>query len=57
VVDPAGSFEIDSVVVPIHDEPTVTLEEWFALVDLDEPVELGVSAAQLLTEAREAGEV
>lgn len=57
MADPAGSFEIDSVVVPIEDEPTVTLEEWFALVDLDEPVELGVSAAQLLAEAREAGEV
>lgn len=34
----------------------MTLEEWFALLDLDEPVELSVSAAQLLAEAREAGE-
>lgn len=58
MAESARSFESDTVVVPIDDaEPTMTLEEWFALVDLDEPVELGVSAAELLAEAREAGEV
>lgn len=55
VADPAA-FEIDSVVVPIGEEPTMTLDEWLALVDLGEPVDLGVSAADLLAEAREAGE-
>lgn len=54
---PAQSFETDAVVVPIDDaEPVMSLQEWFALVDLDEPVELGLSAAQLLAEAREVGE-
>lgn len=57
VAKPASGFDIDPVVVLIDDaEPTMTLAEWFALVDLDEPVELGVTAAQLLAEAREAGE-
>lgn len=57
VAESASSFEVDPVVVLIDDaEPTMTLEEWFALLDLDEPVELSVSAAQLLAEAREAGE-
>lgn len=50
--------ELDPVVVPIVDsEPTMTLHEWLAALDEREPVELGMSAAQLLAEARDAGEV
>ncbi len=48
----------DPVIVPTNDEePTMTFEEWLALIDKDEPVDLGISAAELLAEAREAGEV
>ena len=35
----------------------MTLEEWHALLATREPVDLGMSAAILLAEAREAGEV
>lgn len=45
------------VIVPIDDEePKMTFEEWLALIENDEPVDLGISAAELLAEAREAGE-
>lgn len=48
----------DPVVVPIEDGPTtMSFDEWLALVAADEPVELGITAAELLAEAREAGEV
>lgn len=58
MAEPARSFETDPVVVPIVDaDPMMPLEEWFSLIDLDEPVELGTSAAQLLAEARQADEV
>lgn len=55
---PAEHFEIDPVIVLIEDEePTMTFEEWLDLVATDEPVDLGTSAAELLHEARQAGEV
>lgn len=55
---PAEHFESDPVIVLIEDEePTMTFEEWLDLVATDEPVDLGTSAAELLREAREAGEV
>jgi hypothetical protein len=55
---PAEHFEIDPVIVLIEDdEPTMTFEEWLDLVAADEPVDLGTSAAALLHEARETGEV
>ena len=50
--------DLDPVVVRIEgDEPTMTLHEWFELARADGPVVLGVSAAELLCEARAAGEV
>jgi hypothetical protein len=50
--------DLDPVVVRIEgDEPTMTLHEWFELARADGPVDLGVSAAELLSEARAAGEV
>lgn len=55
---PAERFENDPVIVLIEDdEPTMTFDEWFDLLATDEPVDLGASAAELLREAREAGEV
>lgn len=56
---PAEDFEIDPVIVPIEDEEpsTMTFEEWLDLVATDEPVDLGTSAAELLAEARQSGEV
>lgn len=55
---PAEHFESDPVIVLIEDgEPTMTFEEWLDLIATDEPVDLGTSAAELLREAREAGEV
>jgi hypothetical protein len=54
----AEEFAADPVVVLIEEEaPTMTFEEWLDLVGQDEPVDLGVSAAELLAEARRAGEV
>lgn len=45
------------MIVLIEDEePTMTFEEWLDLIATDEPVDLGTSAAELLREAREAGE-
>ena len=35
----------------------MTFEEWLELVATDEPVDLGTSAAELLAEARQSGEV
>ena len=35
----------------------MTFEEWLALLGERERVDLGISAAELLAEAREAGEV
>jgi len=53
-----SSGHFDPVIVPIDDgEPEMTFEEWLALIDKHEPVDLGISAAELLTEAREAGEI
>lgn len=50
--------EHDPAVVLINDEePSMTFEEWLALIADDEPVDLGISAAELLAEARAAGEV
>jgi hypothetical protein len=47
----------DPVIVLIEDDgPTLTLEEWLALVDEDEPTETDVGAAELIREFRERGE-
>jgi hypothetical protein len=55
---PAEHFEIDPLIVLIgDDEPTMTFEEWLDLVAADKPVDVGTSAAALLHEARETGEV
>ncbi|HVF76629.1 MAG TPA: hypothetical protein VM938_16450 [Acidimicrobiales bacterium] len=55
---PAERFDNDPVVVLIEDEePTMTFDEWLDVIATDEPVDLGTSAAELLREAREAGEV
>ncbi len=49
---------LDPVVVQIDDEgPTMSFDEWLAVVADDAPVELGITAAELLAEAREAGEI
>jgi hypothetical protein len=54
----AEDFELDPAVVPIDDAaPSLTFEEWLNLVAEDDPVDLGVPAAELLAEAREHGEV
>lgn len=49
---------LDPIVVEIEDdEPTMTFEGWLARLAEREPVDLGVNAAELLAEARAAGEV
>lgn len=54
----AEDFELDPAVVLIDDvAPSLTFEEWLGIVGNDEPVDLGMSAAELLAEAREHGEV
>ncbi|MGQ0431874.1 MAG: hypothetical protein ACT452_05640 [Microthrixaceae bacterium] len=48
----------DPVIVLIEDdEPTMTFDEWLARLAEREPVDLGTTAAELLAEARAAGEV
>jgi len=50
--------ELDPAVVLIEDtRPSLTFEEWLELVREDEAVELGIPAADVLSEARERGEV
>jgi hypothetical protein len=59
-VDVASRAEnFDPIVVPIEDRegPTMTLHEWYERVRSSGPVDLGVSAAEILREARSAGEV
>ena len=54
----ADDFELDPAVVLIDNgAPSLTFEEWLALVGGDEEVDLGIPAADLLAEARERGEV
>lgn len=54
----ADDFELDPAVVLIDDgAPSLTFEEWLALLGDDEAVDLGIAAADLLAEARERGEV
>lgn len=51
-------MELDPAVVLIDDAPPgLTFEAWLELVGEDEEVDLGVSAADLLAEARERGDV
>lgn len=48
---------VDPVIVVIEEpEPTMTFDEWLALVATDEPVELDIPAADLIRELREHGE-
>ena len=48
----------DPVVVLIEDDaPTITFEDWLASLGERERVDLGISAAELLAEARQAGEI
>ena len=49
-------FEIDPVVVLIPDAPTITMDEWLAALRTDGPVDLPVSAAELVAEARAEAE-
>jgi hypothetical protein len=47
----------DPAVVLIEDEePTMTFEEWLALLDGDESTDLDVGAAEILRDFREHGE-
>ncbi|HVF73979.1 MAG TPA: hypothetical protein VM938_02935 [Acidimicrobiales bacterium] len=47
----------DPVIVLIEDdEPTLSFEEWLALLDGDEATEVDVGAAEILREFREHGE-
>jgi hypothetical protein len=52
------SEHVDPFIALIEDEKqSMTFDEWRALLRTREPVVLGISAAELLEEAREAGEV
>ena len=48
----------DPAIVVIDDgnEPTMTFDEWLALIDDDEPTEIDLNAADILREFREYGE-
>ena len=54
----ADDSALDPIIRLIDDDrPRLSMKEWLALIDSREPVDLGISAAELLAEAREAGEV
>lgn len=47
----------DSVLVLIEDDdPEMTINEWFALLDADEPTDGDADAAEILRDIREYGE-
>ncbi|HUR24371.1 MAG TPA: hypothetical protein VMZ73_10920 [Acidimicrobiales bacterium] len=47
----------DPVLVLIEDdEPTMTFDEWLALLASDEPTDVDAGAAEILREIREHGE-
>lgn len=46
----------DPAVVLIDDEPTMTFDEWLALLDGDEPTDVDANAAEIIREFREHGE-
>jgi hypothetical protein len=47
----------DPVLVPIEDEePTLSFDEWLALLATDEPTEVDAQAAEILREIRDHGE-
>jgi hypothetical protein len=52
------AYEFDPVVVLIPDPApaTMTFDEWLALVGKNEPVDIDISAVQLLAEVREHDE-
>src|SRR5687768_5510391 len=53
VTDPAGVPD-DPVIVLIEDEePTMSVEEWLALLDGDPPSDVDADAAEILREFRE----
>ena len=45
------------MVLIANDESPLTFGEWVKTIENDEPVDMGVSAAELLADARAAGEV
>lgn len=56
MTDPVG-VPNDPVIALIEDEePTMSFEEWLALLDGDEPTDVDVGAAEILREFREHGE-
>ncbi|MDQ3756583.1 MAG: hypothetical protein M3394_01880 [Actinomycetota bacterium] len=56
MTDPAGVPD-DPVIVLIEDEePSMSLEEWLALLDGDPPSDVDVRAAEVIREFREHGE-
>jgi hypothetical protein len=47
----------DPVVILIEDEePTMTVEEWLALLENDPPTDVDAGAAEIIREFREHGE-
>lgn len=52
----AEDFELDPVVIPISDDaPTGSMADWLRSLVHDQPIELGVSGADLVAEARSEG--
>lgn len=53
----AEDFSNDPALVLIKDdEPSMTVDEWLAMLDEDEPTDVDVSAAEILRDIREHGE-
>lgn len=48
----ANNIELDPVVVPIPDDRDLSMDDWLASLIHDEPVELSISGADLVAEAR-----
>ena len=46
----------DGPVVPIPDDPTVSVDEWLSSLMREDPIELPITAAELVAEARHEAE-
>jgi hypothetical protein len=54
---PADDLPNDPLLVVVDDEePTMTFDDWLALLATDEPTEVDADAAEVLREIREHGE-
>jgi hypothetical protein len=53
MVRPIDDLELDSVIVPIEDDNTMSVDDWLASLREEPPLTVNVTAAELVAEARQ----